>query len=149
MTEIWFYQLRRQALEQALPGLLEKVLAAGKRAVVMAGSEERVAVLDDALWTFGQGTFLAHGSARDGNADRQPIWLTAEDENPNGASVLVLTDGAASDRIGEYERCLEMFDGRDEGAAETAKERWRAYSDAGHEVTYWRQNERGKWERKE
>ncbi len=147
MTEVWFYHLQRQTLEQALPALLEKVLEAGKRAVVMTGSKERVEALDELLWTYGQGSFLPHGSARDGAAERQPIWLTDEDENPNGATVLLLTDGAASARVDSYERCLEMFDGRDPERVAAARARWKAYREAGHDVTYWRQNERGRWER--
>ena len=143
MTDIGFYHLERSSLERTLPRLLEKVLDAGKRAVVVAGSEERVEALNAALWTYDQGSFLPHGSARDGNAAEQPIWLTAGDENPNEAEILVLTDGAHSDHVDGYERCLEMFDGRDEAAVAGARARWKAYTEAGHAVTYWRQTDRG------
>lgn len=147
MTDVGFYHLDRSPLERALPKLLEKVLEAGKRAVVMAGSEERVEALNAALWTYEQGAFLPHGSAADGNAAEQPIWLTTEDENPNAAEILVLTDGAASDRMADFERCLEMFDGKDEAAVAAARTRWKAYTSAGHGVTYWQQGTRG-WEKK-
>ncbi len=138
-----FYHLERSPLERALPKLLEKVLDAGKRAVVMAGSGERVDALNAVLWTYEQGSFLPHGSAADGDAAEQPIWLTAADENPNGAEILVLTDGAVSDRVGDYERCLEMFDGKDEAAVAAARERWAAYRESGYDTTYWQQTERG------
>ena len=149
MTDIGFYHLTGSPLERALPKLLEKVHAAGARAVVMAGSEERVEALCALLWTYHQDSFLPHGSARDGDAPEQPIWLTADDHNPNGATVLVLTDGASSAHVGEYARCLEMFDGGDAGAVAAARERWRAYADSGHALTYWQQTERGGWERKD
>ena len=149
MTEIGFYHLTRTPLERALPRLLEKVYASGARAVVMTGSAERVAALDAVLWTYDPASFLPHGSARDGAPQEQPIWLTAEDENPNGASVLVLTDGARSARVAAYARCLEMFDGRDPAAVAAARERWRAYREAGHALTYWQESPRGGWERKE
>ncbi|MED5396188.1 MAG: DNA polymerase III subunit chi, partial [Pseudomonadota bacterium] len=42
MTEIAFYHLERSPLERALPKLLEKTLEAGKRALVVVGSVERV-----------------------------------------------------------------------------------------------------------
>ena len=147
MTGIGFYHLERSPLERALPKLLEKVLEAGKRAVVMAGSEERVDALNAVLWTYEQGSFLPHGAAADGDAAEQPIWLTAVDENPNNAEILVLTDGAASDHVADYERCLEMFDGKDETAVGAARERWAAYRESGHDVAYWQQTERG-WEKK-
>lgn len=147
MTEIGFYHLERSPLERALPKLLEKVLDAGKRAVVMAGSEERVEHLNAVLWTYHPGSFLPHGSAADGNAAEQPIWLTVADENPNRAEILVLTDGAVSDRVDAFERCLEVFDGKDEAAVAAARGRWAAYRDGGHGVTYWQQTERG-WEQR-
>ena len=83
MTEIGFYHLTRSKLEQALPRLLEKVLESGARAVVRAGSDERIRFLNTNLWTYDQDTFLPHGSAAEGEAAHQPIWLTTEQENPN------------------------------------------------------------------
>lgn len=148
MTEIGFYHLTRTPLERALPKLLEKVLAAGKRAVVRVGSQERVDFLNTALWTYEPSSFLPHGTAADGEAERQPIWLTAEDENPNGAEIVVLTDGATVGDIDGFERCLEMFDGRDDQAVEAARGRWRGYKESGHALTYWQQTESGGWEKK-
>ena len=69
---------------------MEKVLARGSRAVVVAGSEERVEHLNALLWTYDDRGFLPHGSARDGFAAEQPVYLTTEEENPNAATVLVL-----------------------------------------------------------
>lgn len=95
-TEVNFYHLTRSSLEDALPRLLVKTLQAGERAVVMLGSPERVDALNTHLWTYGEDSFLPHGSARDGEADRQPVWLTHLDENPNGAAFLFIADGARS-----------------------------------------------------
>ena len=148
MTEIRFYHLQRTALEAALPPMLEKTLERGQRAVVMAGSEERVEHLVDQLWTYNERGFLPHGSARDGNADLQPVWLTTEDENPNAAQVLFLTDGTSSLKVADYQLCVELFDGNDETAVRSARERWKTYKDAGHTLTYWQQSDAGRWEQK-
>lgn len=147
MTEISFYHLTAQPLEWALPRLLEKVLAGGGRAVVLAGSEERVEALCAHLWTYDPASFLPHGSPRDGNAEAQPVWLTERDENPNGAGFLFLTDGVTSDRVDAFSRCLELFDGGDPQAVAAARDRWRAYKAAGHALTYWRQTPQGGWEK--
>ncbi|MCE2510175.1 MAG: DNA polymerase III subunit chi [Alphaproteobacteria bacterium] len=149
MTAINFYHLERSTLEQALTQLLEKVLANQARAVVLAGSEERVEALNAALWVSPPHAFLPHGSRQDGHAADQPVWLTTEDENPNAASVLVLTDDMASARMGEYERCLELFNGQDPDAVNAARERWRRYREEGHELIYWQQTSSGGWEKKE
>jgi DNA polymerase-3 subunit chi len=145
MTEIGFYHLKTTALERALPSLLERALAGGHRVVVIAGSPERVEHLNDLLWTYNDASFLPHGSARDGAAERQPIWLTTEDENPNGATMIVLVDGARSARLGEYARCCDIFDGNDEAAVAAARQRWAEAKAAGHQLAYWEQVE-GRWQ---
>ncbi|WP_428660101.1 DNA polymerase III subunit chi [Reyranella sp.] len=147
-TEVNFYHLTRSSLEEALPRLLVKTLQAGERAVVMLGSPERVDVLATHLWTYDQDSFLPHGSARDGEADRQPVWLTHLDENPNGAAFLFVADRARSDRIADYRRCFELFDGRDDTAVADSRERWKAYKAAGHTLAYWQQTATGGWEKK-
>jgi DNA polymerase-3 subunit chi len=148
VTEVNFYHLTRSTLEQALPRLLEKALQSGGRAVVMAGSPERVEALNAHLWTYDPDAFLPHGSAKDGNAAEQPVWLTAEDENPNNASLLFLADGATSQRLAEFARCFELFDGRDETAVDTARERWKRLKAEGHTIAYWQQNDKGGWEKR-
>ena len=147
-TEVNFYHLTKSSLEDALPRLLVKTLQAGERAVVMLGSPERVDALNTHLWTYDQDSFLPHGSARDGEADRQPVWLTHLDENPNGAAFLFVADRARSDRLADYKRCFELFDGRDEAAVAEARERWKAYKAAGHTVIYWQQAAGSGWEKK-
>ena len=148
MVEIAFYQLRRTPLEKALPKLLEKVLESGRRAVVLTGSEERAEALNAALWTYDQGSFLPHGTARDGRPERQPIFLGTDDSNPNDARIAVMVDGLAPADPGRFERCLDMFDGTDPAALEAARGRWRAHRERGDSVTYWEQNQDGAWEQR-
>ncbi|MGH7090089.1 MAG: DNA polymerase III subunit chi [Stellaceae bacterium] len=143
MTDVGFYHLKTTPLERALPRLLERALAEGHRIVVRAGSEERVEALDTALWTYGEASFLPHGTSRDGNSARQPVFLTATDENPNGATMLVLVDGAESGEQAAYVRVCDLFDGNDVDALAAARARWRAAKAAGHALTYWQQTDSG------
>jgi DNA polymerase III subunit chi len=147
MTEIRFYHLRTTTLERALPQILEKVLSMGERVVVMAGSPERVEALNAVLWTYNDRAFLPHGSSRDGFAEDQPIWLTVAEENPNGASMLVLADGTTANDVASWKSTIEIFDGGDEAAVAAARERWKAYKAAGHALTYWKQSDEGRWEK--
>lgn len=148
MTEIAFYHLQRSPLDRVLPKLLEKTLEQEKRAVVITGSAARAESLAGTLWTYDPDSWLPHGTARDGYAEDQPVWLTDADENPNGATFLFLTDGATSAQVAAFERCFELFDGNDPQAVEAARARWTSYKEAGHELTYWQQSDAGKWERK-
>jgi len=150
MTEVRFYHLQRRTLDQALPPLLEKALERGMRAVVMAGSEERLEAFNQVLWTWDPASFLPHGSRRDGFAAEQPVWLTTGAENPNGATLLVLTDGAdgGDAAFPGFTLVCDLFDGNDGEAVAAARERWRRGKAAGHEMTYWQQSATGGWERK-
>ncbi len=96
MTEVGFYHLTRSTLDEALPRLLEKAYAAGNRVLVRVGDPERLELLNRALWTYGKESFLPHGTRSDGFAEEQPIYLTTQVENPNGATILVLVDGRRS-----------------------------------------------------
>jgi DNA polymerase-3 subunit chi len=143
VAEIGFYHLKTTPLERALPRLLERAVKDGYRILVMAGSEERVEHLNQLLWTYDEASFLPHGSARDGTADRQPIFLAASENNLNGATMLVLVDGARAAALEDYRRVCDMFDGNDETAVEDARRRWRDAKSAGHTLTYWEQTAAG------
>ncbi|ASG22835.1 DNA polymerase III subunit chi [Nitrospirillum viridazoti] len=147
MTEVNFYHLQRSSLEQTLPDLLERSLARGWRAVVLSTVEERAEQLAQHLWTWRPDSFLPHGTAKDGHAADQPIWLTAVDERPNDAQVLFLTDGATSAHMADYVRVCDIFDGIDPDAVAAARQRWKAAKEAGLDLTYWQQTDKG-WEKK-
>lgn len=149
MSEVSFYQLQLQPLEVALPRLLARVVGAGLRAVIRISSAERLSSLDQALWTDDPDSFLAHGSEDTPQPEKQPIYLTLGDDNPNGAQVLVLVDGRTANDLTGYDRCLYMFDGRSQDLREQARNDWQAFKDAGHEVTYWQQTGAGGWEKKQ
>jgi DNA polymerase-3 subunit chi len=147
MIQVSFYHLSKTPVEKALPRLLEKVLDSGKRAVVLTSSESRIQPLSDAMWIYTPLGFLTHGTPKTGKAERQPIWVDCIDHNPNGASFIVLVDGAATTQTQGIERILEIFDGFDGEAVASARVKWKEYSSLGYETAYWRQNDKGAWEK--
>jgi DNA polymerase-3 subunit chi len=149
MTDVLFYHLQRQPLEAVLPQLLQRSLARGWRAVVEAGSDDRVAALDDHLWTFSEDSFLPHAAGAAADLADEPIVLTSGPGNPNAAQVRFCVDGAPlpPDPSG-YERVVLVFDGRDDEALAAARRAWAATRTAGLVATYWQQNEDGRWEQK-
>lgn len=149
MTEVRFYHLQRARLEEVLPVILERCHQRGERVLVLAGSNERVEALAALLWTYKPDSFLPHGTARDGEAARQPIYLAPADaavENPNGAQVLILSDGARHPRVGDFKLVCALFDGHDEAAVAAARTDWRSSKEAGHAVVYFQQGDDGKWQ---
>lgn len=147
-TEVLFYHLQRAPLERVLPDLLERSLQRGWRAVVQASTSERLDALDTMLWTYRDESFLPHGTAREGDAERQPVYLTTAEDNPNGAAIRFFVEGADAADLAPYERAVYLFDGHDPDAVDRARGQWTAAKAAGHAVTYWQQNERGRWEKK-
>lgn len=148
MTEILFYHLQNVPLEKVLPQLLERSLERGWRAIVRAGGPERLDALNNLLWTYRDDSFLPHGTRDDGPTEMEPVLLTIDEENPNGANVLFLVDGAVPGAVESYERCVLMFDGRDETAVQSAREHWKKLKADGHDATYWQQSDQGRWEKK-
>ena len=144
MTEIRFYHLQTKTLEQALPELLTKAVSQGRRVVIRTPDKTAAERLSDHLWTFRPDSFLPHGSARDGFAERQIIWITPGNDNPNVADMLLLTGAAEAEDVSAYTLCCDVFEA---SGAEAARGRWKTYRDAGHAVTYWQQTEKG-WEKK-
>ena len=146
MRPVFFYHLERQPLEVVLPKLLSMSLERGWRVVVQAGSEERAEAIASQLWSFDDESFLPHGTKADGFPDLQPVWITAVDENPNSANVRFYVDGAEAQAIDGLTRAVILFDGNDAESVERAREGWKRFRAAGHEVSYWQQDEQGRWQ---
>ena len=147
-TEMLFYHLEYQPLDRILPSLVERTVERGWRAVIQAGTAERLEAIDTLLWTFKDESFVPHGTAKDGPPSEQPVFLMTSDENPNGAAVRFLVDGATLTSFAGYLRVVLIFDGQDSVALETARAQWKAAKAQGCTVTYWQQTETGRWEKK-
>jgi len=152
VTETLFYHLERRGLDDALPGLIEKTLERGWRALIRAESADRAATIDNLLWTYSEQSFLPHAQAGDGDASRQPVLITVEDDNANNANVLFLVGGAVPPAwdgalAASLTRIVLMFDGRDTAALATARAAWKDAKAAGHDVTYWKESPSGKFEK--
>ncbi len=150
MTEIRFYHLQRRKPEDALPAILEDALAQDLKVVVEAPDREWIEALDARLWTYSDESFLPHGSARDGEPETQPIFLTTGDDNPNRAQWRILLGGAKAapilgGRPTVYERIVILFDGADEEARAAARAHWTELKAAGYAPSYWREGETGEW----
>jgi DNA polymerase-3 subunit chi len=150
MTETLFYHLERRALEEVLPGLVEKSLQRGWRCGIKTDSAERSDALDTLLWTYDDQSFLPHAQLGDGEAAMQPVLITVEEGNPNSANIFFYVGGAQpSDwsALGDLARIVLLFDGRDSDALAVARAAWKDAKAAGHDVTYWKETPSGKFEK--
>jgi DNA polymerase-3 subunit chi len=148
MTEVLFYHLTQNSFQQALPGLLEKCLERDWKVTVQVEDAAQRDGLNDHLWTYRDDSFLPHdaeGSANTEAAEGQPIWITTTTENPNHAEVRFSVGTSVPAGTADYQRLIYMFDGHDQNAVAAARERWKIEKKAGHELTYWQQDEDGRW----
>jgi len=104
------------------------------------------------LWTYNEQTFLPHAQAGECDPKRQPVLITVEDDNPNGANVLFLVGGAAPPAWNDPKtncltRVVVMFDGRDVELLARTRTAWSEAKAAGHDVTYWKESAAGKFEK--
>jgi len=146
--QVSFYHLEKQDVNAALPRLLEKVIGAGHKVAVFLADAQRLDDLDAALWTYTPNSFLPHGREGGAHSDLQPIYLTTSKDVPNNADIVVALDAQLPPSASEFSRCLYMFDSRIDGAIQQARQDWKTFKDAGHDVTYWQQNPNGGWQKK-
>ena len=136
-----FYDLDGAPLDLGLGRLLETALAEGRRVCVRLGQEERVAALDQGLWTYSKDSFLPHGC--EGDPARQPVWLTAMPGNPNAADLLVAVDDAPLDGREGFAGAAYLFDRRDPAMRDIARDRFAAFRDEGSRPAYLRFGRQG------
>jgi DNA polymerase III subunit chi len=147
VASIQFYHLTTTPLERALPKLLERAVSGGYKVLLAVESDERGEQLNQLLWTYDPGSFLAHGSDRELQPEMQPILISTSTDPVNSANLLMVTDGRSVKDV-EFERIIDIFDGNDGQITTAARTRWKEYKDIGHELTYFSQNEQGGWQKK-
>ncbi|MDE2445924.1 MAG: DNA polymerase III subunit chi [Alphaproteobacteria bacterium] len=145
MADVWFYHLEKQPLEHVLPRIVSMAVERGTPMVIETTTTENVTKLSDLLWAAEDVAFLPHGFEGDGQEEVQAIWLTTGSDTPNDAKMRLLVHGAVPQDISMLSRAMFMFDGNDEQALAAMRAEWKRHKADGHTVSYWRQNENGKW----
>jgi DNA polymerase-3 subunit chi len=140
--QVDFYQLTRDPVEQALPGIARRVLENGGRLLVVSEDTAQLERISRGLWDAGPDTYLAHDRAEAPMPEAQPILLAGQCEAANGARMIVLADGLWRDEALQFERAFYFFD---DAAIDGARVSWRTLSKAdGVTPRFWKQDG-GKW----
>ncbi len=132
MTKVVFSKLERQEKARILCQLAEEQFAAGQRILVYVHDDNRAVTLDRFMWTWNKGSFLPH-ACDNGSVDclDEPIVIAAKENNPNGASVLIMGHPCSLDFIQRFELAIDFAEIYDKQLAEQARERFRQYRQAG------------------
>ena len=143
--ELNFYHVMSGNLVPSVAKLLEKVYDSEKKSVFFSPLEDRVKIVDKTLWTFSKNAFIPHGDKSLGFSELQSVYLTSEIENPNKATVLVMTDDFDYKSWNQnFERVICIFE--DDNSAEIALSMFSDLKNQGENVKYWKQSQKG-WEK--
>ena len=114
--------------------LLRKACRSGQRVFVL-GEALDLARLDQLLWVFDPGEFIAHvrlagGQAPPPHLQRSPVWLGTGVQALQADQVLV---NLGPDPVGDPGRCARLIEvvAHDAAAAASGRARWRHYKAAG------------------
>ena len=148
MTRIDFYLLSAQAGDaiHTVCRLSEKAVSANKKIYVRVPSAAAAEALDNALWTFRQGSFVAH-ERYSGDALEPPVppLLIGSAEAPETHhDILINLGDDVPPWFSSFERVLEVVDA-DPARREPSRERYRFYKDRGYELKTAEQTAKGGW----
>ena len=146
MSEVYFYHLTRQRVDQALRPLLGKCLANGWRVLIRGREEAEIRQLDDALWQGPAEEFLPHGLAGAAQEADQPVLLALEGHKAQ-RDCLICVGGSAvtADEVLASKRVCILFQDDNGLHMQTARSQWRSLTEAGLAAKYWSQAQ-GNWE---
>ena len=135
MTKVDFYihrdGARHDAHELTLCKLAEKVSAQGKRIYIHAGSEAQAQRLDKLLWTFRDGSFVAHEAYQPGVTSEAPVQIGTHPSPETDSEVLINLAAEVPLFFSRFDRVAEMV-GSDDTAKQQGRARYRFYRDRGY-----------------
>jgi DNA polymerase-3 subunit chi len=152
MSDIRFYHLERQSVEDALPLLVRKIVETGHTVLIQTKDLEETQYLDTHLWAFSPQAFLPHGADclpyiddSDFNIEYCPIFISHNLDNRNNANAVIMINGAEGLDIGQFVIGCELFQGYDPMILKQCRQKWKSYQQEGHILTYWQQDPNGRW----
>ena len=146
MSEVYFYHLTRQRVDQALRPLLGKCLANGWRVLIRGREEAEIRQLDDALWQGPAEEFLPHGLAGAAQEADQPVLLALEGHKAQHDRLICVGGSAVTaDEVLASKRVCILFQDDNGLHMQTARSQWSSLTEAGIAAKYWSQAQ-GNWE---
>lgn len=137
MTRIDFYVVPEAEDPGPVPlccRLCEKSMKSGQRTYVYAPDGSLIDDVDSALWTFRQGSFVAHEFADQcEDTDLTPVLLGRAEPPDSHHGVLINLGNEVPPFFSRFERMLEIVCG-DGGSRARARERFGHYRDRGYEL---------------
>lgn len=135
-TKVEFLESGGNHLATELCKLAAAYYESGERVYLWTPSEAEAIRLNELLWTYDDQSFVPHGICRSGQECGEPVAVGAEGlMNPNGAGLLLLAGNQPHDVLTRtaqlFPRVVDLVPARDEAGKKLARERFRAFREAG------------------
>jgi len=126
--------------------LCDKATSSGLKVYVHTADATLAENLDGALWSFRQGSFIAHEKHHGQSyEDPQPLVLIGSVEPPETHhNIMINLSAEVPAFFSRFERVLEIVDG-DPALRAKSRERFKFYRDRGYELNTFEQNAEGAW----
>jgi DNA polymerase-3 subunit chi len=151
MTRIDFYILPDSSAPadgavMAACKLCDKATSVGHRVYVNVPDASAVEEIDGALWSFRQGSFIAHEKHHGQKIEEpQPLVLIGTVEPPDTHHGILINLGLEVPAFfSRFDRVLEIVEG-DAPRRAKSRERYKFYKDRGYELNTFEQNAEGGW----
>ena len=145
MTEIFFYKLKNLSIELFLISLIEKSISKEWNSIVLLDNIERMEEINDLLWSFDDTSFIPHGSQSDLNPEKQKVYLTCNEENPNDSKIIFSVDGVIVKKPHEWNRCVYVFNEQNLLVTDELESYKREISKLDYIQKSFQQDSNGKW----
>lgn len=113
--------------------LCDKATAAGQRVYIHAPDTETAVALDSRLWSFRQGSFIAHERQSDTvlEAPLPAVLIGAGEPQEAYRQIMINLDAEVPPCFSRFERVLELVHG-DEAQRKQGRKRYKFYRDRGY-----------------
>ncbi len=132
MTRVEFIRLNRPERARILCDLAEEFYLAGQRVLVRVQDDNQGVTLDQFLWTWKKGSFVPHvyqsGAVE---CHDEPVVIVAEEENPNGATVLLMGVPCNLEFIRHFRQVVDFAEAFDDTRLAESRERFKSYREHG------------------
>lgn len=146
-TTVRFYQLASMPMETALVGIVGKAWERGMAVNLLARDAPQAQRLDDLFWIHSPNQFLPHGLWSGPDPELQPVLISLEPDERNGATLLVLAAPHLLQDPLRFDMIIDFLQGQDPEGLAAGRHRYRHYRRLGCQMEYWTQAPQGGWKK--
>jgi DNA polymerase III subunit chi len=120
------------SLSKAVVQETQKLYDLGLRVGILCSSKSTLELIDHALWTQKQISFIPHATQNDADPSLQPIYLTVNSSFPNSAEVLLCVECPP---VGTFAQEIIMFAPTSDALA-SIRQYYKSLNNSAHKVTF-------------